>query len=168
MAVGRIGKPHGVRGWVTVAPSTDEPDLRFAEGAIVLIDDRPRSVVESRIGSRLMVLFDGCHTREDAEALRGRWVEVVIGDEPIDDPDEFYDHQLEGLRVRTVDGLAVGVVAEVLHTPGGELLSVRAESGAEILVPFVSAIVTSVSLAEDPEGGVVVIDPPEGLLDLGS
>ena len=168
MAVGRIGKPHGVRGWVTVAPSTDEPDLRFAEGAIVLIDDRPRSVVESRIGSRLMVLFDGCHTREDAEALRGRWVEVIIGDEPIDDPDEFYDHQLEGLRVRTVDGLAVGVVAEVLHTPGGELLSVRAESGAEILVPFVSAIVTSVSLAEDPEGGVVVIDPPEGLLDLGS
>ena len=56
------------------------------------------------------------------------------------------------------------LVTEVLHTAGGELLAVRAESGAEILVPFVSAIVSSVSLAD----GVALIDPPEGLLDLGS
>ena len=67
---------------------------------------------------------------------------------PIDDPDEFYDHQLEGLRVVTTDGRLVGNVKEVLHTAAGELLSVTSETGAEILVPFVSAIVTEVSLDE--------------------
>jgi 16S rRNA processing protein RimM len=82
---------------------------------------------------------------------------------PIDDPDEFYDHQLEGLRVRTVDGQDVGTVAEVLHTPGGELLAVRRDEGAgEVLVPFVTAIVPSVSLADN----VIEIDPPEGLLEI--
>lgn len=159
MAVGRIGKPHGVRGWVTVAPSTDEPDLRFAEGAIVLIDDRPRTVVESRIGARLMVLFDGCHTREDAEALRGRWVEVVIGDEPIDDPDEFYDHQLEGLSV-VVAGEVKGTVTEVLHLPGQDLLAVDTMSG-QVLIPFVVDVVPVVDL----DAGTVEVVELEGLFD---
>ena len=80
---------------------------------------------------------------------------------PIEDPDEFYDHQLEGLRVRTTAGDEVGTVAEVLHTAAGELLSVRTED-REVLVPFVGAIVASVSLADQ----VIEIDPPEGLLDL--
>jgi 16S rRNA processing protein RimM len=80
---------------------------------------------------------------------------------PIEDPDEFYDHQLEGLRVVTTTGTPVGSVAEVLHTAAGELLSVRSEDG-EVLVPFVSAIVTSVSLADQ----TIEIDPPEGLLEL--
>ena len=64
--------------------------------------------------------------------------------------------------VRTADGRDLGSVTEVLHTAAGELLSVRADDGPEVLVPFVSAIVTTVSLAD----GVIEIDPPEGLLDL--
>jgi 16S rRNA processing protein RimM len=80
---------------------------------------------------------------------------------PIEDPDEYYDHQLEGLRVVTTTGTPVGSVAEVLHTTAGELLSVRSEEG-EVLVPFVSAIVTSVSLPDQ----TIEIDPPQGLLDL--
>jgi 16S rRNA processing protein RimM len=89
---------------------------------------------------------------------------VVDSDDlpPIDEPDTYYDHQLEGLHVRTVAGHDVGVVAEVLHTAAGELLAVRRGDGGEALVPFVGAIVTSVSL----EDRVVEIDPPEGLLDL--
>ncbi|MGZ5377106.1 MAG: PRC-barrel domain-containing protein, partial [Mycobacterium sp.] len=66
-----------------------------------------------------------------------------------------------GLRVRTTAGADVGTVAEVLHTAAGELLSVRTED-REVLVPFVGAIVASVSLADQ----VIEIDPPEGLLDL--
>jgi len=81
---------------------------------------------------------------------------------PIDDPDEFYDHQLEGLRVVTTDGRLVGNVNEVLHTAAGELLSVTSETGSEVLVPFVSAIVTEVSL----QHRTIEIDPPDGLLDL--
>ncbi|HPY24662.1 MAG TPA: ribosome maturation factor RimM [Mycobacterium sp.] len=176
LVVGRIAKAHGVTGEMVVEVRTDDPEARFVAGNRMRLKDSRRGsarevLVESvrPHGGRLLVRLEGVTGRDSAEHLRGGLFVVDSADlPPIPDPDEFYDHQLEGLRVRTVDGLAVGVVAEVLHTPGGELLSVRAESGAEILVPFVSAIVTSVSLAEDPEGGVVVIDPPEGLLDLGS
>ena len=87
--------------------------------------------------------------------------EVVV-EVRTDDPDEFYDHQLEGLRVVTIDGRLIGNVNEVLHTAAGELLSVTTETGAEVLVPFVSAIVSEVSLQDQ----TIEIDPPEGLLEL--
>jgi len=106
-----------------------------------------------------MVLFDGCHTREDAEALRGRWVEVIIGDEPIDDPDEFYDHQLEGLSV-VVAGETKGTVTEVLHLPGQDLLAVDTTSG-QVLIPFVVDVVPIVDL----EAGRVEVVEMEGLFD---
>jgi 16S rRNA processing protein RimM len=159
VAVGRIGKPHGVRGWVTVMPTTDEPEIRFAEGATVLIDDLPRTVIESRVGSRLMVLFDACRDREDAEALRGRWIEVVLGDEVTDDPDEFYDHQLEGLQVR-VAGEARGTVTEVLHLPGHDVLAVETPRG-QVLIPFVADVVPEVDLG----AGYVEVVELEGLFD---
>ena len=159
MAVGRIGKPHGVRGWVTVVPTTDEPEIRFADGAVVLVDDRPRTVVEARIGPRLLVLFDGCADREDAEALRGRWIEVVLGDDISEDPDEFYDHQLEGLRV-VVAGEDKGAVREVLHLPGNDVLAVDTPAG-EVLIPFVADVVPVVDLAR----GVVEVIEMEGLFD---
>jgi 16S rRNA processing protein RimM len=109
----------------------------------------------------------GVDDRDAADALRGSLF-VVDSDDlpPIHEPDTYYDHQLEGLRVRTATGQDVGVIAEVLHTAGGELLAVRRGAGGadndEVLVPFVGAIVVSVSLQDR----VVQIDPPEGLLDL--
>ena len=159
MAVGRIGKPHGVRGWVTVVPTTDQPEVRFAPGATVVIEDSPRTVVESRTGSRLMVLFDGCADRDDAEALRGLWVEITLGDEVSEDPDEFYDHQLEGLRV-LVAGEDRGSVAEVLHLPGNDVLAVDTPRG-QVLIPFVADVVPVVDLA----AGRVEVVEMEGLFD---
>lgn len=172
LVVGRIAKAHGVTGELVVDVRTDDPEARFLPGSRMRLKNPRRGsahevVVESvrPHGGRLLVRLDGVSDRDGADALRGALFVVDSADlPPIADPDEFYDHQLEGLHVRTVDGRDVGVVTEVLHTAGGELLAVRAESGAEILVPFVSAIVSSVSLAD----GVALIDPPEGLLDLGS
>ena len=116
-------------------------------------------------GGRLLLRLEGVADRDAADALRGTVFVIDSGDlPPIEDPDEFYDHQLEGLRVQTTAGTPVGTVAEVLHTAAGELLAVRAEGdGGEVLVPFVSAIVTSVSLSDR----TIEIDPPEGLLELG-
>lgn len=176
LVVGRIAKAHGVTGEMVVEVRTDDPAARFVAGNRMRLKDSRRGsarevLVESvrPHGGRLLVRLEGVTGRDDAEHLRGGLFVVDSADlPPIAEPDEYYDHQLEGLWVRTVDGVTVGVVAEVLHTPAGELLSVRADSGAEVLVPFVRAIVTSVSLADDPEEGVVVIDPPEGLLDLSS
>lgn len=168
LVVGRVVKAHGVTGEVVVDVRTDDPETRFAPGTGLRA--RAKGGAESRLivasarphGGRLLVRLDGVADRDGADALRGALFLVDSADlPPIEDPDEFYDHQLEGLRVRTTAGDEVGTVAEVLHTAAGELLSVRTEDG-EVLVPFVGAIVASVSLADQ----VIEIDPPEGLLDL--
>ncbi|BBY16712.1 ribosome maturation factor RimM [Mycolicibacterium litorale] len=170
LVVGRVVKAHGVTGELVVEVRTDEPEARFVPGA-ELRGRAPKGGAERRLviesvrphGGRLLVRIDGVSDRTGADALRGT---IFLVDTeslpPIEDPDEFYDHQLEGLRVRTVDGAEIGTVAEVLHTAAGELLSVKTPQGAEVLVPFVTAMVPRVSLTE----GLVEIDPPEGLLDL--
>jgi 16S rRNA processing protein RimM len=171
LVVGRVVRAHGVTGEVVVDIRTDDPDTRFAPGT-TLRAKPPRGgperdyVVDSarEHSGRLLVRLDGVADRNAAEALKGTVFLVDTADlPPIEDPDEFYDHQLEGLRVVTTEGRLVGNVAEVLHTAAGELLSVISETGAEVLVPFVSAIVTSVSLQDQ----TIEIDPPEGLLELG-
>jgi 16S rRNA processing protein RimM len=170
LVVGRVAKAHGVTGEVVVDVRTDDPDARFARGGVLRGrasrggSERSFTIESVRPhGDRLLVRLAGIADRDAADALRGTLFLVDSQDlPPIDDADEFYDHQLEGLRVRTVDGAEVGAVAEVLHTAGGELLSITTDAGGEVLVPFVGAIVTSVSLSD----GVVEIDPPDGLLDL--
>lgn len=170
LVIGRIAKAHGVTGEIVVDVRTDDPEARFAPGS-VLRGRKPRGgpersyVIETvrEHAGRLLVRLNGIGDRNAADELRGTLFLVESGDlPPIEDPDEFYDHQLEGLAVRTVAGEAVGTVTEVLHTAAGELLSIKTPEGTELLVPFVSAIVTAVSLAE----GTVDIDPPEGLLNL--
>ena len=170
LTVGRVVKAHGVSGEVVVEVRTDDPAARFAPGNTLRArksrdggEERSYVVTQAREHSgRLLVRLAGVEDRDTADALRGSLF-VVDSDDlpPIAEPDTYYDHQLEGLHVRTTTGQDVGVVAEVVHTAAGELLAVRRDSG-EVLVPFVSAIVTSVSL----EDRLVEIDPPEGLLDL--
>lgn len=170
LVIGRVAKAHGVTGEIVVDVRTDDPEARFKRGSTL----RGRAsrggaqrnfTVESvrAHGGRLLIRLAGVADRDAADALRGTLFLVDSGElPPITDSDEFYDHQLEGLLARTVDGVDIGTVAEVLHTAGGELLSIKTEDGAEILVPFVAAIVPTVSLAD----GVIEVDPPDGLLDL--
>ena len=179
LVVGRVVKAHGISGELVVDVRTDDPQGRFFAGNRLRLrgsrtgpnsrsgtssSTREVEVESARPhGARMLVRLAGVIDRDGADALRGNLFIVDSADlPPIDDPDEFYDHQLEGLTVRTVDNIAVGLVAEVLHTPAGELLSVRTAANTEVLVPFVAAIVTSVSL----DSGVIEIDPPDGLLDL--
>lgn len=170
LVVGRVVKAHGVTGELAVDVRTDDPEGRFVAGAV--LRGRPSRggaerefVIESvrAHGDRMLIRLQGVGDRDAADALRGTLFLVDSAElPPIEDPDEFYDHQLEGMAVSTTGGQPVGTVAEVLHTAAGELLAVRDPDGAEVLVPFVSAIVVSVSLADN----AIEIDPPEGLLDL--
>jgi 16S rRNA processing protein RimM len=166
IACGRVGRAHGLRGEVVVDPWTDTPAERFAAGTTLPTQPEtngPLTVASAyeRQG-RWIVAFEGVADRTAAAALRGT-VLLVRGDRrpPIDDPDEFYDTDLVGLTVRDRDGAVIGTVVEVVHGPGGDSLAVE-NGGHEHLVPFVSAIVPTVDVA----AGVVVIDPPDGLLDL--
>lgn len=174
LVVGRVVKPHGVRGELVVEIRTDSPDERFAPGARLTgrtgrgrtATDREVTIEAARNHSgRLLVRLVGVHDREAVEALRGMLFLVDSASLPAPtDPDEFHDHQLIGLRVLDTTGADLGEVAEVLHTPAGDLLQIRLEAGEKALVPFVSEIVPEIDLA----AGTCVIDPPEGLLDLGS
>ena len=168
VTVGRIGRPHGVRGAVVVGVRTDEPELRFARGSRLDTDPvgvGPLTVAGHRWHSGdLLVRFEEISDRTAAAELGGTWLLVdsaALG--ALDDPDEFRDGDLVGLSVRTVDGTAVGTVADVLHHGQDILVVDPVGPGAEqILIPFVKAIVPEVDVA----GGVLVIDPPEGLLNI--
>ena len=170
VVVGRIGRPHGVRGEVTVEVRTDDPDLRFAPGSVLLTEPAGRGplTVAGRRWHRevLLLRFEGVDSREAAEAVRNTELHVAVADLPeLEDPDVFYDHQLVGLTARLTDDTVLGEVTAVQHE-AQDLLVVRREGGeaapAEVLIPFVSAIVPTVDLA----GGYLVVDPPEGLLEL--
>jgi 16S rRNA processing protein RimM len=171
VVVGRIGRPHGVRGLVTVEVRTDDPDLRFVPGAVLVTDPPqrgPLTVVDKRWHSGTLLLQlagpDGAvyGTREDVDTLRNTRLLVAVSDLPeLDDPDSYYDHELVGLAAQLPDGSPLGEVTAVRHE-GAELLVVRRTDGGEVLVPFVKAIVPTVDVA----AGHLVVDPPEGLLEL--
>ena len=174
LVVGRVGRPHGIRGELTVQVHTDDPDLRFAAGSVLATEPAargPLTITSSHWHSgRLLVTFDGYADRDSAEDLRGTLLVMDSADvASATDPDEFHDYQLVGLDVLTVAGQPVGVVTDVLHQ-GQDLLVVQpagpgtAGGRHQILVPFVAAIVPDV----DVKAGRLVIDPPSGLLDLDS
>lgn len=165
--VGRIGRAHGLRGEVSVEVRTDDPESRFAAGSVLVTDpvERGPLTVEGSHwhGGRLLVTFAGVASREAAEALRNTLLVVDSADLPVlADPAEFYDHQIVGLRAVLATGEGLGTVHQVIHAPGGDLLAIHRPDRAELLVPFVAEMVPTVDLA----AGRVVVDPPEGLLEL--
>jgi len=107
--------------------------------------------------------FEGVVDRNTAEALRGVLLQIDSSKitDP-DDPDEFNDHQLVGLSVVSADGTELGTVDRIDHAPSSDLIVLRKTAGGTALIPFVSQMVPTVDLA----GGRVVVDLPEGLLDL--
>jgi 16S rRNA processing protein RimM len=173
VVVARIGRPHGIKGELSVEVRTDDPEGRLGPGMTVQTDPvsaGPLTITSGRVHSgRLLLTFAGIADRSAAESLRGvLLVADVDPDELPEDPDEFYDHQLVGLAVHTLAGVHVGEIDEVLHLPGQDVLAVRrapdADAHTDVLVPFVAELVPTVDIA----GGRVVIDPPPGLLDDGS
>jgi 16S rRNA processing protein RimM len=166
LVVGRIARAHGIGGEVSVDVRTDAPDERFAIGARIDTDPAdagPLTISRTRWHSgRLLVAFEGVSDRTGAESLRGVLLVVDSTTSPDTETDEYWDHQLAGLDVVSVDAHHLGVVEDVLHPPGPPLLVVRRPDGSEALVPFVREIVPTVDVA----GHRVVIDPPEGLFEL--
>jgi 16S rRNA processing protein RimM len=166
VVVGRLGRPHGVRGEIVVQLRTDEPERRFVPGAALGTDRPHQPVLTVRAvrphGPRLLLSFVEVPDRTSAEALRGALlcVEVDEAERPTG-PDEFYDRQLVGLTAVSADGSRVGEVTHVVHLPAHDLLAISAESGAELLVPFVAQLVPDVDLSSSQ----VVLAELQGLLE---
>lgn len=163
--VGRIGRPHGVRGALTVALYTDEPDRRFAEGQRLTDANSFRSWTVAKSHwhqGRLLLSLEGVEDRNAAEALRG--VELMAStpaDEAAEGPEEYWDRQLIGLGVLSAEGESVGTIVSVAHPPAQDLLEIELSGGGRTFVPFVRALVPEVDLG----AGTVTLAPVEGLLD---
>lgn len=180
--VARIGKPHGIRGEVTVQLFTDEPDLRFAPGAVLNVEaadsvgaagivDGVLEVARARWNKQILVVgFTQVKDRNAAEALRGS--QLFIDGDPDAHPDEdtWYEHELLEMTVlvETDTGQPtrrVGVVSGLRTMPHQDLLQVTLDDEArQIDVPFVQEIVAEI----DQEAGTVLLTPPPGLLELGA
>jgi len=164
LVVGRIGKPHGVRGEVTIEPRTDDPDIRFVPGARLFTGESGDDTLEVSTvrwhNRRLLVGFAGAAGREGAEGLRGLLLYRDEHDRVLED-EAWYDHDLVGCEVM-VAGSAVGSVTDVVHTPGQDLLAVELSAGGTRLVPLVAELVPSVDIHARR---VVVADLPGLLAD---
>ena len=166
--VARIGRPHGLRGEVTVQVHTDDPQRRFLPGAVFVTEPGERGPL-TLVGVRVhqgtyLLAFEGHPDRSAAEALRGTRLLVEDDDSDEDEPEEdaWRETDLLGLVVVLTDGTSLGEVAALHVRDVQDLLEVRTPEGGEVLIPFVEELVPEV----DEEAGRVVVDPPPGLLEL--
>lgn len=166
LVVARIGRAHGIKGEVTVEVRTDEPELRLGPGAVLATEPAstgPLTIETGRVHSgRLLLRFEGVKDRTAAEALRNTLlIADVDPEEPPEDPEEFYDHQLMDLDVVLADGTEIGRITEITHLPSQDLFIVERPDGTEVMIPFVEEIVSEIDLEEQR----AVITPPPGLID---
>jgi 16S rRNA processing protein RimM len=166
--VGRIARAHGIRGQVVVNPETDFPDARFRPGAELFIERNGR-VQALRLTSvrfqhdRPVIGIEGVETIDDAEQFAGCELRVPVADLAQLPQGTFYRHDLIGCRVETGAGDAIGVVNDVEGTLGGSRLIVNG-AGGEIQIPLATEICTTI----DVERKRIVVNAPEGLLDLNA
>jgi 16S rRNA processing protein RimM len=169
LRVGRLTKAHGLKGGLKLELFTDDPDRRFVPGASFSLQVPEESpwhgkrieLAELRWYNGMPVgFFAGVADRTAAESLVKAILWVDQDPDEAAEPDAWYDHQLVGLDV-VRDGTTVGVIDRLEHLPAQDLLVVRTPDDAEVLVPFVKAIVPEV----DVDAGRVVVTPPEGLFE---
>jgi 16S rRNA processing protein RimM len=164
VAIGEVVGSFGVRGELKIVPLTDFPD-RFTRTPTVYLgeDYRPYQVQRAHPHKQhILLTLAGVEDRDAAERLRGLRVWVPASELTPLAADQFYLHDLIGLRVRHVDGRDLGVIADVIVTPGTDLFLIRGTpNGQDVLLPAVKAFVKAVDLA----AGMVLVDPIPGLFD---
>ncbi len=172
LVVGHIARAHGTRGEVYVSPLTDDPETVFAPGSELILGDdageagadAPLVAVEAARAFKrgLLVKLEAVDSRSGAEELARRYLLAPVAALGPRQEGEVFYHELLGAAVETVDGRSVGTVREVYELEPAHMLEVEASDGKRRLVPFTERVVRQV----DPEQRRVVIDPPEGLLEL--
>lgn len=158
--VGRILAPWGVRGEVKIEVLTDYPE-RFAPKARVFMKGVPLEVERARrVAKHAILKLAGVDTRNDAEALRNQLLEVPESDLMPLQPEEYFEHQIIGLQLYTIEGVCLGRVEEILRTGSNDVYVVR-EGTKEYLIPAIAEVVRTI----DVPGGRITIEPLPGLLE---
>ena len=163
LLVGTLSSPHGIRGQLKLFALTVPERLRRVKTVYVGENAqryRLQRIAEQKPG-HLIVALSGVDSREAADELRGQEMFIAENDaEPLGE-DEYFLHDLPGLRVDTVGGEHIGVVREVIETGANEVLVVTRPEGGDALIPMIRDVVKRLDLA----GKVVEIDPIPGLLE---
>lgn len=164
LLIGQFTVPHGVRGQLKLHAITNRPEhLRRVK--TVFVGDQLTSYKLVRAAAHkaavMIVTLSGVDTREAAETFRGLEVYIRQSEAAPLDEDEYFLHDLPGLRVQTTASEEVGVVKEVIETGANEVLVVTRADGTEALVPMIKDVVKHLDIA----GGYITIEPIPGLLD---
>lgn len=163
--LGKITRPHGIRGEVKIHPYSGQPEnfLGYREILVGSEDQEeriPYTVEQRRVQGRLAVLrLKGCDSRTKAEALAGHEVWLRRSDLPKPGEDEYYLAELEGKAAVSADGLPLGRITGIMDTPAHAILIVTGR-GREYLVPVHTGVVTSIDEEQ------VVLRLPPGLLEI--
>ena len=162
LVVGRIGRAHGVLGEATIDVQTDDPDLRFKVGSKLTLDSgQELTIKSSRWHNQILLLgFEGVNDRNQIESLRDQLISSQVDLSALA-PGEYHYQQLIGCQVYLQNNDLVGQVSEVVKLPGQDLLSVD-KNGSQVLIPMVKQIIISIDVAAKK----IVVNPPEGLLDV--
>lgn len=162
LVVGKLRRPHGVRGEIMLDVSSDFPE-HIAPGVAVYVGEIHRQlVVASRRnhGAGMLVSFEEFATPEAVGVLRNQYVYVLASDRPALPPGEYYHHQIIGLQVLTEAGIRLGQVTEILETGAHDVCVIAAPGGEEILLP----VNTETLLEIDLPGGVMRVRLIPGIL----
>lgn len=166
VVMGRSAGSFGLAGEVKVSSFAHDPEV-FLGASALWIGAEPLTAKPYRLlamrehGGRLLMRLEGVQTREQAAAFGGAWVYVPRADLPPLDDDEFYWCEVIGARVRTVAGRELGRAHAVVDNGAHDNLVVRGPDGLEALIPLVDGVLVDLDIA----AGLVVVDPPEGLLE---
>jgi 16S rRNA processing protein RimM len=151
LAVGRIVRPHGIRGLLLVDPISEQL-LGLKAGAEVWVGVGRSPMVFRELrrhGGRWLLRLDQVDTREQAEVLRGQEVALYLKDLPPLPKDTYYHWQILGLHVIEADGTSLGTVEEILATGANDVYVVRGESGDELLLPAIESVILDVNLEKE-------------------
>jgi 16S rRNA processing protein RimM len=167
VTIGQIKKPHGVKGSLKVEPLTNDPSrFKLLDKIYLTFDEKVRkkfSIVQAQIGPQFVYLtLDQITNRDEAEKFRSAYIEIPQDESLPLLQNEHYNFELVGFLVKTNDGKEIGTLKEVQSYPAHDMYIVKTGS-KEILIPAVPEIVVAVK-ADTKE---IIIDPIEGLLDLG-
>jgi 16S rRNA processing protein RimM len=165
VVVGRLGRPHGVHGEISVEVRTDDPENRFAIGAKITVKENNQELTVAATRwhlSRLLIKFEEIQDRTAVDKVRGKLLVVEFNpEEALASDNEFYEFQLIDLEVFNTNNEKLGVVKEVLPGSAQALIVVKTIDNKEVMVPFVNQLVPEV----DIKNKRVVMNPPVGLFD---
>jgi 16S rRNA processing protein RimM len=164
--IGKVTATHGIRGQLRVVAFSGEAESIVSHRRLILKgpDDESDTfeVANSSIhGKRVLLSFKSLDDINKVECLVGREIYVERGQLPELSDGEYYWCDLIGLRVLTVEGEYLGNLSDILSTGGNDIYIVR-NGDKEYLIPAVEDVITDI----DINGSVMIVDPPEGLLDL--